>query len=188
MNATIDRHGRVRRGRLSRVARAAALAGALAISSAAGQGVGAPFPAMELRDTDGVLVSTADLEGSVWLVNVWASWCPPCRTELPLIERAGRDLADAGLGVLLLNAGERASVARAFLESQGIELRTLADPDVRESGLDRTDDVLRRLRARGLPTTYFVDADLVIRAVYVGELTEDVLVERLASLGLDWRP
>jgi cytochrome c biogenesis protein CcmG, thiol:disulfide interchange protein DsbE len=189
MNPTSDRHGRARRGRLSRLARAAAIAGAMALSGATAQGVGAPFPAMELRDADGVLVRTADLEGSVWLVNVWASWCPPCQAELPLLQRAVSELESEGLGLLLINTTETASVASAFLEAEGLELRTLVDPDRREAGLEPVIGVLRRLRTAGLPTTYFLAEDGRLLATYVGELTPDVLAERLATVfGLDWEP
>jgi cytochrome c biogenesis protein CcmG, thiol:disulfide interchange protein DsbE len=166
---------------------AAVLLAALTLAHA--QGVGAPFPAFELRDQHGVLVTQDDLLGRPWLVNVWASWCPPCRAELPLLARAAADLEGVGLGLLLLNAGERASVATGYLAAEGLDLRTLVDPDRAERGLERTEDALRRFRARGLPTTFFVDAEGVVRAAFVGELTADALAEQLdRALGLAWSP
>ena len=163
---------------------------ALASGSAAlAQGVGAPLPPFELRDQHGVTVTRDDLLGRPWLLNVWASWCPPCRAELPLLARAAAELEDGGLGLLLLNAGETASVATAFLDAESLDLRTLVDPDARERGLESTEDVLRRLRARGLPTTLFLDADGVVRAAFVGELTAPALAEQLAAaLGITWSP
>jgi cytochrome c biogenesis protein CcmG, thiol:disulfide interchange protein DsbE len=159
------------------------------LTLAHGQGVGAPFPPFELRDQRGTLVSRDDLLGRPWLINVWASWCPPCRAELPLLARAAADLAPAGLGLLLLNAGERASVAAGYLAVEGLELRTLVDPDQPERGLERTVDAMGRLRARGLPTTFFVDAAGVVRAMFVGELTVDALAELLDdALDLAWTP
>lgn len=153
------------------------------------QQVGRPLPDFELRDQDGVSVRTADLAGRRWLINVWASWCPPCRAELPLLARIADELADDGVGVLLLNAGERASVAATFLEAQGLPLRTLVDPDSPQGNLERSEDVLRRLRTGGLPTTYFVDADGTLLASVVGELTASALAERLASVfAVSWTP
>lgn len=180
--------------RLRRGAPTAALAVVLAAvltlpSTAFAQGVGAPLVDFSLRDQHGELVTRDDLLGRRWLLNVWASWCPPCRAELPLLERAAADLADDGVGLLLLNAGERTSVASGFLEAEGLALRTLVDPDARERGLEDTEDVLRRLRARGLPTTFFVDADGVVAQAFVGELTPSALAELLeAAFAVQWSP
>jgi len=180
--------------RLRRGAPAAALAALLAAvltlpSTATAQGVGAPLVDFSLRDQHGELVTRDDLLGRRWLLNVWASWCPPCRAELPLLERAAADLADDGVGLLLLNAGERTSVASGFLKAEGLDLRTLVDPDVRERGLESTEDVLRRLRARGLPTTFFVDADGVVVQAFVGELTSTALAELLeTAFAVRWSP
>lgn len=158
-------------------------------ATAAAQQPGRPFPSFELRDQNGVLVSDADLAGERWLINVWASWCPPCRAELPLLARAAEELADDGVRLLLLNANERAAVADAFLGAEGLPLRTLVDPDTPERGLERTEDALRRLRTAGLPTTYFVDADGTLLATFVGELTASALAEQLQrAFGVAWTP
>jgi cytochrome c biogenesis protein CcmG/thiol:disulfide interchange protein DsbE len=172
------------------VLRTLALALTLAtLGAAAAQQAGRPLPTFELRDQHGVKVTNVDMLGRVWMLNVWASWCPPCRAELPLLARAADELRDEGLDLLLLNAGETASVAVRFLEAEALPLRTLVDPDQSERGLERTNDALRRLRTGGLPTTYFVDADGTLLATFVGELTPDALAERLASVyGFDWTP
>ena len=175
-------------GRRTALAFAAALL-LLTAGAASAQGVGAPLPGFELRDQHGEAFSPTDLRGRPWLLHVWASWCPPCRAELPLLARAAAELADEGVALVLLNAGETATVARAFLEAEGLDLRTLVDPVRPERGLERTEDLLRRLRTRGLPTTFFVDADGVVRASFVGELTADALAAQLAAaLGVGWSP
>jgi cytochrome c biogenesis protein CcmG, thiol:disulfide interchange protein DsbE len=159
------------------------------LGTAAAQQVGRPLPSFELRDQHGVAVTNDDMLGRVWMLNVWASWCPPCRAELPLLARAAAELEEEGLDLLLLNAGETASVAVRFLDAEGLPLRTLVDPDQSERGLERTNDALRRLRTGGLPTTYFVDVDGTLLATFVGELTPDALAERLTSVyGFDWTP
>ncbi len=165
------------------------LATLLTSGAAVAQGVGTPLPELTLRDQHGVLVTNEDLRGRRWLLNVWASWCPPCRAELPLLADAATDLGDDDVGLLLLNAGETASVATDFLTAEDLDLRTLVDPDEREAGLESTNDVLRRLRARGLPTTFFVDEEGIIQATYVGELNAEVLAETLAdAFGVAWSP
>jgi cytochrome c biogenesis protein CcmG, thiol:disulfide interchange protein DsbE len=172
------------------VAIAAAPLLALALLGSAGaQQPGRPLPDIELRDQYGERVNNDDLLGQRWMLNVWASWCPPCRAELPLLARAAEELADQGVGLLLLNAGESASVAAGFLEAEGLALRTLVDPDQSERGLESTNDTLRRLRTGGLPTTYFVGADGTLLATFIGELTPDALAERLGAVfGVDWSP
>lgn len=166
-----------------------ALAAVTLTALALGQAAGDPLPGFALRDQHGVLVTSDELRGQRWLVNVWATWCPPCQAELPLLARAVADLESEDLGLLLINTTETASVASAFLEAEGLELRTLVDPDRREAGLEPVIGVLRRLRTAGLPTTYFVGEDGRLLATYVGELIPDVLAERLATVfGLDWEP
>ncbi len=175
---------------MRRLVASATLLLTLALLGGAGaQQPGQPFPAIELRDQHGELVTNDDLLGQRWLLNVWASWCPPCRAELPLLARAADELADEGVGLLLLNAGESASVATGFLDAEGLALRTMVDPDQREPGLESTNDTLRRLRTGGLPTTYFVDADGTLLATFIGELTPDALAERIGSVfGIAWSP
>ena len=170
--------------------RAAGFVLVVALAAAAlAQRVDAPLPDFALRDQYGVLVRPDDLRGRPLILNVWASWCPPCRAELPLLAGAASDLEDDEVMLLLLNAGEAAAVATDFLAAEGLPLRTLVDPDRREPGLESTLDVLRRLRAGGLPTTFFVDGDGVLRGTYVGELDAAVLSALLANtLGVDWSP
>jgi thiol-disulfide isomerase/thioredoxin len=150
--------------------------------------VGQPFPDFSLRDAAGVITSNADLHGRPWMLNVWATWCPPCRTELPLLARVADELGGEGLGLLLVNAAEKAGVASGYLAAEGLSLRTLVDPDLAEAGLETTTRFLRRIRSRGLPTTYFIDAQGTLRSVYVGELLPERIGEHLATLGLTWRP
>jgi cytochrome c biogenesis protein CcmG, thiol:disulfide interchange protein DsbE len=150
--------------------------------------VGEPFPGFELRDAEGALVRSDELFGRPWLVNVWASWCPQCRNELPLLARAAEELGAEGLGLLLVNASERQHVAREYLAAAGLTLRTLVDPAEAEAGLETTTEFLRRIRTRGLPTTYFIDADGIVRGLFVGELTPLSIVDQLATLGVAWQP
>ena len=191
MRAGLRRHPvRFARRAAVRAALVVVLAAILTLPGAAGaQGGGAPLGDFSLRDQHGELVTRDDLLGRRWLLNVWASWCPPCRAELPLLQRVANELAEDGVGLLLLNAGERAAVASGFLEAEGLELRTLVDPDTRERGLEGTEDVLRRLRARGLPTTFFVGADGVVVQAFVGELTPSALAELLeTAFAVRWSP
>jgi peroxiredoxin len=108
-------------------------------------------PALELRDEEGKKTwRLADLRGRVVLVNFWATWCPPCRKELPSLERLWRQREGEGLVVLGVNVGEDADVVFAF--NNGLET-PLSFPLL----LDEDAAVAKSWPVRGLPTTYLVD-------------------------------
>lgn len=106
-------------------------------------------------------VTLSDLRGQVVVVNLWASWCPPCRAEMPAIENVYRALKDEGLVVLAVNTtyqdGERE--AAAFAQDFGLSFPI---------PLDTRGAVSRRYRLTALPSTYFIDRRGIIRSVIVG--------------------
>jgi peroxiredoxin len=92
----------------------------------------------------------SELRGKVVLVNFWATWCPPCRRELPSMERLWRQFRDAGLVVLGVNVGESSDVVYAF--SNGLD-----EPLTFPLLLDEDSSVARSWPVKGLPTSYLVD-------------------------------
>ena len=132
------------------------------------------LPAVEGRNgADGF--TTADLRGSLSIVNVFASWCVPCLAEHPLISR----LADDGYPVFGINHRDKDPEAAAWLRRHG-------DPYT-GVGADRDARVSVEWGVTGVPETYIVDADGVIRYKHVGPLTvqslEDDFLPRLKALG-----
>ncbi len=123
------------------------------------EGFSAPDFTLELLS--GGEVTLSDLRGQAVMINLWASWCPPCRAEMPAIERVYQDLKDEGLVVLAVNTTyqDSESAAAAFVAEFGLTFPIL---------LDRTGAVSNRYQLRGLPSTYFVDREGVIRSVVVG--------------------
>jgi peroxiredoxin len=110
-----------------------------------------PAPALELPDVEGRRTwRLADLRGKVVLVNFWATWCPPCRKELPSMERLWRQFGSQGLVVLGVNVGESSDVVYAF--NHGLET-PLSFPLL----LDEATAVAKSWPVRGLPTTFLVD-------------------------------
>ncbi len=110
-----------------------------------------PAPALELPDDEGRKTwRLADLRGKVVLVNFWATWCPPCRKELPSMERLWRQFGSQGLVVLGVNVGESSDVVYAF--NQGLET-PLSFPLL----LDETTAAAKSWPVKGLPTTFLVD-------------------------------
>jgi peroxiredoxin len=141
--------------------------------SSRGAHVGDRAPEFTLPALDGSDVSLSDYKGSVVVINLWATWCPPCRAEIPVLEAAYRAHKAEGLVVLGISVGESKEVVQSFVAEMGMTYPVLLDP--RSTMLDR-------LRALGLPVSVFVDRDGVVRARHSGELSESKLEEYLDSL------
>lgn len=123
--------------------------------------IGAPTPELALEDMKGRLHRLADYRGKVVLVNFWATWCEPCRDEMPSIERLRASLAGEPFEVLAVNVAEPRSRIEHFLAQMPLSFPVLRDPDTVTA---------KAWRARMLPATYLVDAAGRIRAVHYGEL------------------
>ncbi|MBI2913741.1 MAG: redoxin domain-containing protein [Chloroflexi bacterium] len=122
-------------------------------------------PDFVLEEMDGGEVRLSDLRGKAVVINFWATWCKPCRKEVPQLIDAYNAYRDQGLVVLGLNLQESASIIRPFVDDFGMNFPI---------PLDRKGDVADRYRLLGLPTTYFVDRQGVVRCVFTGPFVEKV--------------
>jgi peroxiredoxin len=136
---------------------------------------GQPAPDFVLRSADGKLVKLSDLRGKVVWVNFWASWCVPCKKELPDIQKLYDEKRADGLEVLAVNWQDDPETAKAFFSSRDLHLPLLLDP---------TGGVYEQYRLQGLPDSFFIDRDGNIAALQFGFLTEAKMRERLATAGL----
>ena len=133
---------------------------------------GGAAPAFSLIDTDGRRVSLAGLLGKPLVINFWATYCAPCRAEMPMLQsRVG---ARSSVQLVLISEGDSADAARTFLTSLGVHQVALLDSDL---------SVGRAYGAIALPTTVFVRADGSIAARQIGQLDERVLLAELSNLG-----
>ena len=130
-------------------------------------------PVFELQDDRGTAVSLRDYRGKVVILNLWASWCPPCRAEMPDLQRLQRAYASRGLVVVGINQGESPDRARAFAQSLGIAFPIWID-DQQQYG--------RVLTAQGLPTTVVVGRDGRVIHGYDGPLTFNQMQTVVSSL------
>jgi len=137
--------------------------------------VGTPAPNFRLPLLDGGEIDLSALRGRPVLVNFWASWCAPCRAEMPALERVAQSYEQAGLVVVGINQLEDPDTVRQFVQEFGISFPI---------ALDRDGTVSRDWRVYGIPQTYLIDADGVIRKAWVGMVTEDSVSRALAELGL----
>lgn len=135
---------------------------------------GGPTPALELPDAKGGSHRLEDYRGKAVLVNFWATWCTPCREEMPSMEKLREALRDEPFVVLAVNVGEGARAARNFGEKLGLGFPLLLDQDTRAT---------RAWGARVLPASFIVAPDGTIRYAYFGAIDwarEDVRAAILA--------
>ena len=128
-------------------------------SASSGAQVGNLAPDFELRDLDGKTVSLRGLRGSPVLLNFWATWCPPCRAEMPYLQQIYEQWTSQGLVLLTINLMESSSEVRGFMQSNGLSFPVL---------LDSTGSVGTKYNVSGIPTTFFIDKDGIIQEMKVG--------------------
>jgi peroxiredoxin len=122
---------------------------------------GGATPTLELADMQGARHRLADYRGKVVLVNFWATWCVPCRDEMPSIERLRTSLDSRRFAVLAVNLAEPESRIQKFLDAVPLNFPVLLDRDAR---------IARAWQAKLLPATYIVGPDGAIRYRHLGEL------------------
>lgn len=118
-------------------------------------------------------VSLASFRGKIVVLNFFASWCGPCRLEAPGFRRVSNDYADRGVQLLGVDYRDNDAAGQAFMDGFGLEYPAMSDPS---GSLADDFDLL------GLPTTFVIDADGVIRYRFVGYVQEESLRGALDAL------
>lgn len=130
----------------------------------------APMPNLQLATLDERPISLSAYAGRPVVLNLWASWCPPCRREMPVFERA--QAAFPEIAFVLVNQGESALQAQTFLEREGLKLTDVL--------LDPSSKAMQTMRSRGLPTTLFFDAQGRLVDSHLGEITMPSLKDKVS--------
>ena len=141
-------------------------------SSAQGVEVGNQAPDFQLQSLDGQTVSLGDLQGKPVLINFWATWCSPCRGEMPYIQEIYEEWSDRGLVVLAINIGESSSKAEEFMQSYNLSFTVL---------LDTKQDVAQKYNIQYIPTTFFIDKDGIIQDKLIGAFQNKTQIENRLS-------
>ncbi len=136
---------------------------------------GALAPDFALKNLDGEVVRLSDFRGRPVLINLWATWCGPCRLEMPLFEERFQMFKDDGFVVLAVDFDEPAEAVAAFGDELGLTFDLLLDPGAK---------VQKLYRNRTYPSSFFVDREGVIQVQHIGVMTEGQLDGYLAELGL----
>ena len=124
-----------------------------------GAAVGDRAADFQLRDLEGNEVSLSSLRGSPILLNFWATWCPPCRLEMPFIQEVYQEWTDKGLVILAIDIGESAATVRDFMQNSNYTIPVL---------LDTRRVVSQKYNVTAIPTTYFIDRNGVIQDKLIG--------------------
>ncbi|MFP3897081.1 MAG: redoxin domain-containing protein [Anaerolineales bacterium] len=126
-----------------------------------------------LQSLGGEEVSLSDFRGQVVMLNFWASWCGPCRIEIPHMIELYNEKRDQGFEIVAVNLREDADRVEDFSQELGMAFPIL---------LDKNGQIGAAYHVRGIPTSIFIDEEGVIRHVHMGTLTESALQRYVADL------
>lgn len=133
-------------------------------------------PDFTLETLEGESVTLSDLHGQAVLINFWATWCPPCRAEMPAFQQAYSDYEDEGFIILAVNATQQDNPTdiAAFVEEFGLSFPII---------LDNEGTVNQLYQVRSLPTSFFIDKEGVISEVVIGgPIAEALIRSRIEGL------
>jgi peroxiredoxin len=133
-------------------------------------------PGFTLESNTGENFSLADQQGKVLLINFWTSWCPPCRAEMPAIQRVYEEYQADGLEVIAINATDQDELAsvQSFIADKQLTFPIL---------LDKDGEVSRLYNLHSLPTSFFVDPNGIIQEVVIGgPMAEALLRSRIERI------
>ena len=133
---------------------------------------GHPAPGFKLQTVAGESFALASLHGTPVILNFWATWCPPCRAELPELQAAGNRYAGQ-VAIVGVDQAEPAGVVQKFISDNGLGFSI---------PLDDAATVSRLYGVRALPTTFFIDRQGIIRRVQIGPLTGPTLAQWLQTI------
>lgn len=126
-----------------------------------------------LNDLKGQPVRLSDYRGRPVLVNLWASWCPPCRAEMPDLIKFYQAHQAEGLAVLAVNSADNLDSAQQFAREQAMPFSVLFDPN----------SIVERLfRVDGLPSTFFIDRTGTVRWTWTGQVSPALLDQKVVPL------
>ena len=131
-------------------------------------------PALTLKDVQGVEHSLSDYRGRVVLVNLWATWCPPCKAEMPNLQRFYLRNQSEGFVVIAIEDGDPAADVISFVEDLGLTFPVWLDPTHEATG--------RAFRTINLPSSYVIDRAGQVRLAWLGAISEENLEKYVAPI------
>ncbi|HMF39464.1 MAG TPA: TlpA disulfide reductase family protein [Polyangia bacterium] len=147
------------------VAACATTEGAGGGGSSGGNQVGAPVPAIKVESLSGKTIDVASYRGRVLLLDVWASWCGPCKQELPMLDAMARRIKAQGVDVLAVSVDQERANVDKFLKGHGHWSLTIAH--------DPAGAIAERLQPDKMPTSYVIDRAGIVRYINAGFVPDD---------------
>lgn len=127
----------------------------------------------KLKDLDGNELSLSDLKGKKVFLNFWATWCPPCKSEMPEIESLYQETKDSDLVIVSIEIGEPLDTVKSFIASNNYNFKVLSDPE---------QIVAAQYNIASIPTSYFIDVDGNIISKHSGAMNIDQMKEYIKTL------
>ena len=132
-----------------------------------------PAPELSLSDLNGSQESLVDYKGQVVLVNNWATWCPPCKAEMPTLLAYYEEHKDEGFSLIAIEAGEPAEEVAEFVADYGLTFPVWLDPQ---------NKALIAFQNQGLPNSYVIDRDGTVRLAWTGAISKSMLEKYVTPL------
>jgi thiol-disulfide isomerase/thioredoxin len=143
---------------------------------------GDTVPNDKVTDLYGEPASFADFVGKGLVVNFWATWCPPCRREMPLLEEVYNKYKSRNITVIGVSVDNSRDAIKNYVESVSVTYPIWEDSVIRSNNLPGGTSLSSMFGVVGFPTTFFIDANGVIQSSYVGELNLAILNKRISGL------
>lgn len=143
-----------------------------AVDRLATASVGRPAPTQVMDQLNGPSMALTDTGGKAAVVNIWATWCPPCRREMPLLAEVAASRKDVKF--LFVNQGESSETIKAYLASGHLALDHVL--------LDRAMSIPRHYGTLGIPVTLFIRSDGTLMTAHMGEISRETLTETITRL------
>lgn len=134
--------------------------------------LGRPAPDFTLTTVAGETLQLSELRGQPVVLNFWATWCGPCQREMPALQAASQRY-EGEVAFIGVDQGESQAVVAKYIDDLGVTFAVPLDNDMK---------VGDRYQVQGMPMTFFVDADGVIRHMWMGEMNAVVLAEGIAKI------
>ncbi|WP_165899947.1 TlpA disulfide reductase family protein [Borborobacter arsenicus] len=134
-----------------------------------------PLPGNALQTLSGQSIALPELAGKPMVINLWATWCPPCRREMPMMAEVAA--ANDDVTFVFANQGENAPRIRIYLSREGLLL-----PNVL---MDNFGELSRHYKAPGLPATLFIGADGRLVDIHLGEISREGMLNKIEALPRD---